>query len=263
MTFDEYIFNPMTKAGAVFSAAIRESMRTVYTTKFNNILLRENGNIKYKMYKDTKNNAYIIHIKIPSEVVKNFYYDVVLKFFTDAKVKDAGRSLNKYQVNFFSNDPAFVFTYAHSFISNKIFFRDLLPRMTQEAIKKKAVVKNPTDMVGYVKSLYFAYLFMESRGLFKTVLWNGCLDYDKNLLLQRVMSADQKIDDREREGKKVGNKKKVQMDLDTYKKISRYNLSDEAKSNIAITKTTPTNKVIKNVKTSKVIKPKSKSSTIK
>lgn len=259
MTFDEYILNPMSKAGSVFGAAMRESMRTIYTTKFNNILLRENGDVAYKLY-STNDNNYIIHLKIPSEVVKKFYYDVVIRFYTNAEVKDAGRSLNKYQVQFFSNDPAFVYTYAYTFINNKLFFRDLLPKMSSEAIKQKPKIKNPTNMVGYVKSLYFAYLFMESRGLFKTVSWNGCLPYEKTRLLQSVMKADQKIADREREGRKVDKRKKIKLDADTYSKMSRYNLTDEAKDRIVVTSATPKTKVIPKSKVVKVNKARTKSS---
>jgi hypothetical protein len=89
LTFDQYIANPLGKRNAVMSSITRESIRANYTNRFNNILLRENGIINYYTYKSSTND-YIIHIKIPSELVKKFYYDVVIRFYTDSKVADLG-----------------------------------------------------------------------------------------------------------------------------------------------------------------------------
>ena len=77
MTLEQYILNPMGKNNAVLNASTREIMRKTYTSKFDNILLREHGKIEYYLYEDSKNNAYWMDAKIPSETVKNFYYDVV------------------------------------------------------------------------------------------------------------------------------------------------------------------------------------------
>ena len=69
MTFDEYIKNPMGKQNAVFSQ--RQMYMDIYSRKFDAILAREAGKINYRMYKD--NDArYLLHIKIPSEVVEKF-----------------------------------------------------------------------------------------------------------------------------------------------------------------------------------------------
>ena len=125
MTLEQYITNPMGKNNAVLSSIVRETIRRDYTQRFNNILLRENGKIIYFLYKDSKNNSYYAHIRVPSEVISNFYYDTVIKFFTDASVKDAGRSLEKYYTQFYSNDPAFVFTYANTFLGNGLFIKEL------------------------------------------------------------------------------------------------------------------------------------------
>ena len=37
--------------------------------------------------------------------------------------------------------------------------------MSEKAIKEKAHLKNPGQNVGYVKTLYFAYLFMKEKNL--------------------------------------------------------------------------------------------------
>ena len=235
MTFDQYIANPLGKRNAVLSAITRESIRKDYTNRFNNILLRENGVIKHYKYK-TDNNNYIIHIKIPSEVVKKFYYDVVIRFFTDYKVSDAGRSLDKYNVQFFSNDPAFVFTHAYVFKQNDLFFDTMKNKMGKRPLKESPDITNPSKQLAYVKSIYFAYLFMKNRNLFKTISWADAADYKENDLLQNVMSAEEKIALRQEEGKKISRKKQIVLDKETAKRLHHMKgLSDEAKDKIVTT----------------------------
>lgn len=258
MTFDQYITNPLGKNNAVLSAAVRETIRKDYTIRFNNILLRENGRIVFYKYKTDK-NSYIIHIKIPSEPVKNFYYDVVIRFYTDEKVAIAGNRLDKYYFQVFSNDPAFVFTHAYVFRKNKLFFTDLEGRMSKKALHKTPDIKNPDKQLAYVKSIYFAYLFLKNRGLFNKITWSDAANYDPSVLIKNVMSADEKIALRQEEDKKLDHRKKIEIDAETAKKLSHMNLSDDAKSRLVTTvKKTPTVRKIKAVNSTKTIKPKRK-----
>ena len=75
MTFDQYIQNPMGIANSVMSN--REMYRSMYSMKLDAIMVREMGKIDYKLYKDK--NSYYAYIKVPSEVVEKFYYDVVIE----------------------------------------------------------------------------------------------------------------------------------------------------------------------------------------
>ena len=253
MTFEEYILNPMQKQGKVFNATMREAMRNSYTAKFNNILLREAGKINYYKFKDKKNNIFYILIKIPSEVVPDFYYDVVLKFFAGADIEDAGRSLNRYNLQVFSNDPSFNFTYAYVFKKNGLIIKELEPKLAKLSRTTAPKETNPDEQIGYVKSLYFAYLYMKQRGLFNsTIQWADAEPYNKSRLLELVQDSDSKIQEREREGKKVVTRKKVQVSKDVAKKLDRINISDTAKSKlVTTTKKTPTIKKTKAVNSSK------------
>ena len=76
MTFDQYIQNPMGKENAVISN--RTMYRNLYQEKLDKILVREAGNIEIKAYHVGK--RYICYLKIPSEVVPKFYYDVLIEF---------------------------------------------------------------------------------------------------------------------------------------------------------------------------------------
>lgn len=203
ITLNDYIANPMQNAGRVYTATMRETQRINYTNRFNNVLMREGGILETRMFYDEKKNTYYIHIKVPSEPIKKFYYDVVFKFSADASVKDLGRDLGKYNVQFFSNDPSFVFTYAHTFIKLDLFVKELTDFMSRKAIKDAAKITNPEDQVGYVKSLYFAYLYMKTRGLLNTNAWGNAENYSSSALSRYIMNADQKIAERIDEGAKV------------------------------------------------------------
>lgn len=209
MTLQQYILNPMGKNNAVLNSIAGENIRKTYTEKFDALMVRENSKLEYHLYKDKKSNTYWAHIKVPSETVKNFYYDVVFKFYTDSKILSAGENLFRYYTNFYSNDPAFVFTYAHVFIKNNIFIKELTPKMSREAVKKSPKETNPGNNIGYVKAIYFAYLWMQNRKL------NNVLKFETESkplnikqLLSSIEDADIKIKERQEQGSKVETVKK-------------------------------------------------------
>lgn len=201
MTFKQYIDNPLGKNNAVFSQ--RQLFKDLYTAKYNAVLLREAGKIDYTLLYDKKKDEYYCHIKIPSEVVKEFYYDVVIKFYSDDNANVTAPSLNGYKIQVFSNDPAFVFTYLRVFLKNNMFIMDLKDKAPKLALKKDPVEKNPHELVGYVKSLYFAYLFMSQKNLFyKHFYKTNAIPYSKKALLDNVEHADKKIQKRQEEAQK-------------------------------------------------------------
>ena len=140
MTFKQYIENPLGKRNAVFSQ--RDMYKALYTDKFDKLFLREAGKINFRMYYDD-NDKFYIHIKIPSEGVKNFYYDAVIMFYTDDAAVHSQPTLENYNVKFFSNDPAFVFTYLRVFLKNDLFFEDLKVKSSKLALKEDTKQNNP------------------------------------------------------------------------------------------------------------------------
>lgn len=206
MTFNDYIQNPMGVKNAVISN--REMYRTMYTKKWDAIKLRENGIINYTTY--ISKTDFYVYIKIPSEVIPDFYYDVIVQFTPPKNHKGADfeQNLANYDVKFFSNDPSFVFTFAHAFKKNDMFIDDLSARMSKIALKKVASERNPGDQVGYVKSIYFAYLEISKRMLLKKLTYSGSQKWDKERILSMIMPADEKIDRRKAEEEKLKAKKK-------------------------------------------------------
>lgn len=206
MTLKEYINNPMGK-GPIYNVGVRESIAKDYTERWNALMVRENGKINHTFYYDKKHNVYYCHIKVPSEIVPKFYYDVVFRFFADENVGDGGRTLDNYNVQFFSNDPAFIFNYAHAFIHNDLFIKDLLPKMSRKAVKRDAKEKNPQNLMGYVKAIYFAYIYMRDHGYFNTATHGQDKKYDKRDLLGNIQDADTVVEKRQKEGEKLQKKK--------------------------------------------------------
>ena len=134
-------------------------------------------------------DKYIAFLKIPSEVIEKFYYDVVIEFSPPNLINKLDKSLENYNVKFFSNDPAFVFTFAYAFNKNKLFITDLEQKMSKEALEEKAKIKNPNASIGYVKSLYFAYLYLKSKGLFlKNMYETYGKPYNQKYLLQQTLT---------------------------------------------------------------------------
>ena len=198
MTFEQFIDNPLGKNSAVLTIAARQSILDSYSKKWDVILLRENGNINHFFYKDDKHNAYYAHFKIPSETVKKFYYDVVIKFTADARIGEGGKDLFKYAVQFYSNDPSFVYTYAYVFNKNDMFIRELSDKMSKEALKKVPKIKNPHQNTGYVKTIVFAYLYMKSKKLNdKSRFLASAATYDRGHLSGNIENADIKIQNRQ------------------------------------------------------------------
>lgn len=244
MTFNEYIQNPMGRKNAVLSN--REMYATLYKDKLDKILLRESGHIDFTLYRS--GSDYIVHIKVPSEIVPDFYYDTVLWFYPpESTTVELDKTISNYGVKFYSNDPSFVYTFAHAFLENDLFIRDLLPRMSKQAVTKAAVVKNPTNQVGYVKSIYFSYLIMKRNGLFnKTKFDLEAKKFTKKELLNNVIHADIKVRDRQEQGQV----------------ISRENSAKRKKEDIKKKERTQSNNVIKSVKPAKNIRQTEKTKSI-
>ena len=247
MTLEQYISNPLGKANAVITAAYREAIKNDYTYRFHNLMVRENGKLDYFVYRNQEANLWFIHIKVPSEKVKEFYYDVVFKFYADASIKDGGRDLNKWYVQFYSNDPAWNFTYAYAYTQKDLIIKELSSKMDKTCMNTPSKEKNPNNEVNYAKVIFFGYLFMKERGLLKTAALGGAEPYNMRTFHSRIENATLKIHKRQEEEKNVSHKKKILVDDRTLKKIQSYGtLSNKAQDRL-VTKTNSVSKV-KNIK---------------
>jgi len=264
MTFQDYIDNPMGKKNAVFSG--REMYKAMYTQKFGEVNLREAGKLTYQLFYVDRTDEFYCYMKIPSESVTNFYYDVVVRFRTEDDALRTVGTLDKYNVEFFSNDPAFVYTYLRVFELGNMFIDSLKTKAPKLSLKQDPVVRNAYMTPGYVKSLYFAFLYMKGRGLFMKAAYRDYgKPFNRSLLLSQIPSFEEKMEDRKekeaamkkakakgREVKSDLAKKTVKDPLDpsaknitTTRKTKRVGFSNASKR----TPTTPTANLIKRSKT--------------
>lgn len=252
MSFNDYINNPGGKGSAVITN--RSMYKDMYQQKFDALLVREQGDINYVVYhKNDSNDSYYIHMKIPSEAVSGFYYDVVVRLYTTIGSKKSSTDLRTYAVQFYSNDSTFVYTYAYVFSKNNLFIKDLAPKMSRKALTEKPKVRNPNCTMGYIKSLYFAYLTMEKYNLFqRSVLDSEAKTYSKYNLLHDIEHADKKMEERQGPKKTKPETQKIQKQPE---KPRNTDVATPASKKSAITKTVTTSrktKKVANTKTTKV-----------
>ena len=244
ISLNQYILNPALKSNAILNANTRELIKQSYQSKFDNIMLRENGKVTYYLYTDNNKGVYWAYFKVPSEVVPKFYYDVIFKF-TPTTGTGIFEDLFKYNVRFYSNDPNFVFTFAYVFKKEDIFIKELQSKMSKEALTKAPEEKNPTEQISYEKAIYFAYLIMKERSLNRLSRFKSeASPLDVKFILQNVMNADDKIAERQEEGKKYSkSKKKNIISKDVYDAASKHisskvrNMTDFSNSNMKIATT--------------------------
>ena len=252
MSFQQYIANPMGKRNAVFSQ--RDMYRQLYTEKFDKVFLREAGRINYTLYVDTKKDRYVAHIKVPSETVKNFYYDVVILFYSNDAAVKSSPGLQDYFVKFFSNDPAFVFTYLRVFLKNDLFFEDLKPKASKLALKQDPKVTNPYEVPGYSKIIYFAYLFMKSKNLFAKHMYTSYgVPYSAKKLLENVEHTDIKIAERQELGAEQA-KEQAKQKKEERKQQSQSRTIDSPTGNVKAVRQTKTTGFVNKTKSTNTVK---------
>lgn len=196
MTFREWVANPSGKGSAVMST--KQLYKDMYTKKMNLLFLRESNKFKYTLYRSADEYDYYIHIMIPSEVVPKFYYDVVIRFFTKNSAISTGTTLDKYDIQIFTNSPDFMFTHAHAYHKQGLLFNDMVSKIPKESLRNVAKERNPKDEIGYIKSIYFTYLIMVQHALFNKVFYRTAQVYKKKEVLQNVMPCTEKAELRQK-----------------------------------------------------------------
>lgn len=197
LTFDEYIRNPTGGRSRIVGS--KDIARAVYSDKYNKMMLRCAGRINYLLFRDKSpmngDKRFVIYIQMPSEKTEKLYYDVVVDFTAEDDVKRRINNLDGYHVRFFSNDPNFIYTYAYAFNKDKLIIPELISKINPKALNDAPKHTNPHEMAGYVKSFYFAYLFMLNKGLFNKNMWlNAASLTEMNAFFKRyVMTSDKKI----------------------------------------------------------------------
>lgn len=106
------------------------------------------------------NKFTLIHVAIPSESKKDYYYDVVIQFFTDSDEIAKDRNYERYYLKFFSNSPSFIYTYAALYHLNGYLIDILLYKLDPVYATKLPKVRNPSMKLFYDSSIYMACRYL-------------------------------------------------------------------------------------------------------
>lgn len=198
-----------------------------YRKEYNAFQLTNKSPFSHTVYSVSPNDRRVIHVKVPSETVRNFYYDVLFEV-------EFGPTVTKYEdcdVYIFSNSPSFVYTYAYVFyhldlnpsnsnaknrktgmlintLTNKIPKDRLLMAGTEktlpsEVLKSPPVVRNALGLPLWDKSLYYAIFYLKDKVPFSQIrstakkiterdLIVGILDFDTLMANRKVMLKRQR-----------------------------------------------------------------------
>jgi hypothetical protein len=145
---------------------------------------------KYTIWYVQPEGRTIVHFKVPSETVHNFFYDVLLELDRSggaAKFEDC-------HVKVFSNCPSFVYTYAHVFytmkdpdtgkdgmiidkFNQKIPKERLLVKGSEKTLPKESLTdapttRNPANLNLPDKSIYYAIFYLIDEFDFRRVMYS-------------------------------------------------------------------------------------------
>lgn len=253
LTFDEYIKNPSGKGSSINTP--RDTTAQFYQTKYDALVARD-GLVKYEVYR-TASDIYYIHFHIPSNSTKGFCYDTVVELNPgDTPTKG---NIKTYTVRFYSNDPNFNFTHAHAYYSHGLIIPEFEKKLTLQVKATKANTRNPDNAVGYVQSIYFAYLTMQKDNLFdKGILDRKATAGGANRFARNVLSYK----DKDREKNKFIDEQKRKVTPTGKEELKPKVVSSRFIGNglshipvvSKITKTSKSSSAIKNTRTSKTTK---------
>lgn len=212
ITYSDYIKGRVADKGSLTKSQTKLIIDD-YKSRFDKLLVREAGNFPYHLYKDE--DKYYIHVSVPSENTRNVYYDVVIEFSTTKEIVDKKNNIDLANARFFSNDPAFVFNYAYVFKHKGIIIDWLEKKISKRALEEKAVIKNPNQQLGHIKSLYFAYFFIKINHLFFVdPSWRKAEKLVKTKVLKSISSSTA-ILERIAEQKEIAKQKKKEEERKT------------------------------------------------
>lgn len=194
---------------------------------YNKLKGKESIQFKHQIYLTSPGNRRMIHVKVPSETVRDFYYDVIFEYSPDENTK----SFVDCDIKVFSNSPSFVYTSAYVFAhwdpdSGKTSsnskgmmidaFKKKLPRnsmmvpglsskLGDEPIHDKPETRNPLGAPLFDKSLYYAaFYIMENvnydelvaniRPTASITVYNNVVDFDQLMTARSLAAAKQKED---------------------------------------------------------------------
>lgn len=190
LTFKQFLQNPTGPYSAYFGK--RVEIINNLENRFSKLLSSRMKDFTCKLYKEKED--YYFHVTVPSETFKEITYDIVVKLTPSNDACKSESSLFNYKCQFFSNSPAFVFTYAYVFNKDGNLINFLSNKISAKALKEEPNIKNPVQIYGYEKSLYFAMLYIKYKFYhIKTNILSLQKTLNKKELLKNIDHSDKKL----------------------------------------------------------------------
>ena len=156
-------------------------------------LLADKKTFSYSIY--SSKNSIIFYVKVPSESLppKSIWYDVFIELKSNAS-QLSKKDFFATEAKVWSNIPAFVFTYAYAATheADIITWDWIRPYLPKKALTKPAEIRNPENIMGFEKSIYFALLYLIENDYFTLKSYNL---KDWKLELPYIKKNIQKFDD--------------------------------------------------------------------
>jgi hypothetical protein len=174
--------------------------------------------IKCRVFKE--NNDYFIYTKVPSESNDEYpdsaliYYDVIIQLIPPNKASLAWDSIRDYDVKVFSNIPSFVFTFNYVYHRYRALLDMPSGYYSQRSLMEKAKMRNPLNLLGIDKSLWFTIYYCDDHKIFKRSNIDSFVEDKLNLITllhdEKIMSQDRKLYECERREKHKRDLKEVE-----------------------------------------------------
>lgn len=212
-----------------------KSIRDEYRERYDK--LSKDKPFKHELYKTSPGGRVIVHVKVPSETLDTFYYDVLL----EVEGTPTARGLENCNVKFFSNCPSFVYTYAYIFYhlsadgtvsrDNKsggaiiTLLRRKLPqdrllmpgtedKIGDAVLDNEPNTRNPHRLIMLDKSLYYAVFYLMDNVKLSDILNNHNLRTEAQILASvsdfDTLMAKRKQEERREKRTKLQNQRTEQ-----------------------------------------------------
>jgi hypothetical protein len=206
-------------------------------------------------------DSYYLHMKVPSESQKGsdgqYEYDVVVRFFSDDPEVQAQPHLRSHYVQFYSNSPSFMYTYAYIYKQEDYLIKALYSKIDADYIDVKPEKTNPALKKSYDKSIYFVckyltdtqFKYLDKSGVLKSKMvsedrfFRQISDFKSVKLDQDLLNEERKL------SRELGKKKEKKQERKSGKKNSELSTikSGGIKSITYVAKKTGNKKVLKKV----------------
>ncbi|QXN67980.1 hypothetical protein FPHOBKDP_00230 [Listeria phage LPJP1] len=131
-------------------------------------------------------------------------YDVVIKIDKN----NTNVSILNSHISFYSNNPNFMFTYGYIYNRDGLIIDWLKNKMSIKSLVDEPKVRNPNQIYGFEKSVYFALIYLEKNNLLTFPSLERLKPIDKIQVSRNIPASERKLVEIERyKNRRLHNKK--------------------------------------------------------